>query len=175
MFDQTQLTDAERLLARLRTRRWTLCTAESCTGGLIAALLTEIPGSSAVVDRGLVTYSNAAKCDLLGVPATLIGRYGAVSAPVAVAMATGALRASTSEIAIAVTGVAGPGGGTPQKPVGLVHLAVAIRGQQPIDQMLQLGDIGRSQVRIATVSAALALCHQALDTVAPGTDAGGAP
>src|SRR5262245_14230723 len=101
------------------------CTAESCTGGLIAAALTSIPGSSDVVDRGFVTYSNEAKQELLGVPAELIAAHGAVSEPVALAMAEGALRHSRAQVAVAVTGIAGPGGGTPQKPVGLVFLAIA--------------------------------------------------
>ncbi|MGH8337669.1 MAG: CinA family protein, partial [Gammaproteobacteria bacterium] len=100
-----------------------MCTAESCTGGLVAGLLTEVPGSSDVVDCGLVAYSNGAKSELLGVPATLIGRFGAVSPEVAVAMAQGALRASTADLAVAVTGIAGPGGGSELKPVGLVYLA----------------------------------------------------
>lgn len=163
MFDPSDCTKAEALLARLRAKRYFLCTAESCTGGLIVALLTEVPGASDVVDRGFVTYSNGAKCDLLGVPATLLGRYGAVSAETAVAMASGALRNSTCNVSIAVTGVAGPGGGTDEKPVGLVHLAAQVRGQLPVSQILRLGDIGRTAIRMATVRAALALCHQALD------------
>jgi nicotinamide-nucleotide amidase len=140
-----------------------LATAESCTGGLIAGLLTEIAGSSDVFERGFVTYTNAAKCDLLQVPATLIGRYGAVSAEVAEAMAAGALRASTADIAISVTGVAGPGGGTASKPVGLVYLVAAQRGQRSFPLELRLGDIGRSEVRIATVRAALGLADQLID------------
>jgi len=143
-----------------------LCTAESCTGGLIAALLTEIPGSSDVVERGFVTYSNGAKCDLLGVPASLIGRYGAVSAEVAVAMANGALRNSTAGLAIAVTGIAGPGGGSADKPVGLVYVSAQVRAHQAVTQELRLGDIGRSSVRLQTVRAALAMCTQALDGAA---------
>ena len=174
MFDQADIAGAETLLARLRAKRWIMCTAESCTGGLIAGLLTEIPGSSDVVDRGFVTYSNGAKCDLLGVPATLLGRYGAVSAQTAVAMASGALRNSTCDLAVAVTGVAGPGGGTLDKPVGLVHLAAQLRGQSPVHLVLHLGDIGRSAVRLRTVRAAVELCHQALDTV-PGSSTAGSP
>lgn len=158
---------ASALLDRLRALKFTLCTAESCTGGLIAGLLTEVPGSSDVVDRGLVTYSNGAKCDLLGVPAPLIGRYGAVSAEVAVAMANGAIRNSTADLSIAVTGVAGPGGGTPEKPVGLVHLAAQVRGHQAVTRELQLGAIGRSGVRLVTVRAALTLVSQALDAATP--------
>ena len=163
MFDPADVAEAEKLLARLRSKRWIMCTAESCTGGLIAGLLTEIPGSSDVVDRGFVTYSNGAKCDLLGVPATLIGRFGAVSAETAVAMASGALRNSTCDLSVAVTGVAGPGGGSSDKPVGLVHLAAQLRGQSPVTLVLRLGDIGRTPVRLHTVRAALNLCNQALD------------
>jgi nicotinamide-nucleotide amidase len=174
MFDLADLNSAELLLARLRAKGWTLCTAESCTGGLIAGLLTEIPGSSDVVDRGFVTYSNSAKSDLLGVPASLLGRYGAVSPQTAIAMASGALQNSTCNLSIAVTGIAGPGGGTPDKPVGLVHLAAQLRGQSPVSHVLRLGDIGRSAVRFQTVRAALDLCHQALDTD-PGNSTVGVP
>jgi nicotinamide-nucleotide amidase len=173
MFDQDDQTSARELLAALRARRFKLCTAESCTGGLIAGLLTEIPGSSDVFDRGFVTYSNGAKCDLLGVPATLIGRYGAVSAEVAVAMASGAIRSSTADVSVAVTGVAGPGGGTPEKPVGLVHLAAKRRGQHPLHTVLNLGDIGRSAIRMETVRVALQLCHQALVDTGPVAATGG--
>src|SRR5262249_45856777 len=112
-----------------RQRGWMIATAESCTGGLIAATLTEIAGSSDVVDRGFVTYSNEAKSDLLGVPATLIAEHGAVSAEVASAMAAGALNRSRAAIAVAVTGIAGPGGGSPEKPVGLVYIGLARRDQ----------------------------------------------
>jgi len=168
VFDPSDVIAAHALLARLRADRLMMCTAESCTGGLIVGLLTEVPGSSDVVDRGFVTYSNGAKCDLLGVPATLLARYGAVSAEVAVAMASGALRHSTCDLAVAVTGIAGPGGGSAAKPVGLVHLAAQMRGQSPMVDVLLLGDIGRSAVRLVTIRAALALCHQALDK-GPGT------
>ena len=163
VFVPSDIIAAQALLARLRAGRLTVCTAESCTGGLIVGLLTEVPGSSDVVDRGFVTYSNGAKCDMLGVPATLLARYGAVSAEVAVAMASGALRHSTCDLAVAVTGVAGPGGGSAAKPVGLVHLSAQLRGQPPVVYVLQLGDIGRTDVRLLTVRAALSLCHQALD------------
>lgn len=174
MFDDDDLIAAEALLARLRAKRWTLCTAESCTGGLIAGLLTEIPGSSDVVDRGFVTYANRAKTALLGVPALLIDRYGAVSAETAAAMVSGALRQSPCDLAIAVTGIAGPGGGTADKPVGLVHLAAQLRGQVPVLHVLHLGEIGRSAVRLQTVRAALNLCHQALDSD-PGSSVDGVP
>lgn len=153
---------AARLLERLRERNLMLATAESCTGGLIAGLLTEIPGSSDVVDRGFVTYSNAAKTDMLGVPADLIGRHGAVSEEVARAMAEGALAHSQAHISVAVTGIAGPGGGSAEKPVGLVHLAAAQAGGAVLHREIRLGDIGRTSIRIETVGAALNLIEHLL-------------
>ena len=173
MFADQDLAAAAALLAKCRARKIMIATAESCTGGLISALLTEIPGSSDVVERGFITYSNGAKCDLLGVPATLIGRYGAVSAEVAVAMVSGALKASTADLAVSVTGVAGPGG-SQSKPAGLVHLAAQRRGENPFVHVLNLGDIGRSAVRLATVREALKLLDQALDS-AGGASVPGAP
>jgi nicotinamide-nucleotide amidase len=133
----------------------TIATAESCTGGLIAAVLTEIPGSSAVVDRGFVTYSNAAKTEMLGVSKALIDSAGAVSEDVARAMAQGAIDHSSADMAVAVTGIAGPGGGSPEKPVGLVHFAVIRRGEPAQRAVRTFGDIGRSAVRLATVRVAL--------------------
>jgi nicotinamide-nucleotide amidase len=125
-----------------------IATAESCTGGLIAAALTAITGSSSVVDRGFVTYTNEAKSEMLGVPASLIEAHGAVSEPVARAMAEGALRHSRADIAVSVTGIAGPGGATPTKPVGLVHLAVASKGHETMsDHQVFEGD--RAGVREA--------------------------
>jgi nicotinamide-nucleotide amidase len=156
MFAPSLIRDAAQLLESCRSRGLRLATAESCTGGLIAALLTEIPGSSDVVERGFVTYSNAAKTELLGVPADLIAVHGAVSEPVARAMAEGALAHSHADLAVSVTGVAGPGGGTAAKPVGLVHLGLARRGSPTLHQELRLGDIGRGPIRLATVAAALA-------------------
>ena len=132
----------------------TLATAESCTGGLAAAALTAIPGSSRVVERGFVTYSNQAKHELLGVPDALMVRHGAVSAEVARAMALGALKHSHADLAVAVTGIAGPGGGTEGKPVGLVHLAVA-RGDCLVIRECRFGDIGRREVRLKAVEAAM--------------------
>lgn len=146
---------AEHLLALCRARRLMLATAESCTGGLIAGALTEIAGSSDVVDRGFVTYSNAAKVAMLGVPETVLAAHGAVSEPTARAMARGALSHSLASLSIAVTGIAGPGGGSPGKPVGLVHLAVADKSGQVDHERLELGDIGRSAVREVTVERAL--------------------
>lgn len=151
---------AEELLVACRARKLTVATAESCTGGLIAGLLTEVPGSSDVVERGFVTYSNAAKAEAIGVPAGLIKAHGAVSEEVARAMATGALAHSQADIAVAVTGVAGPGGGTASKPVGLVHLAAARRGGPVIHLECRFGDIGRGPIRLATVKAALELVAQ---------------
>lgn len=141
---------AKNLLQHLRRRHLRLATAESCTGGLIAAALTEVAGSSDVVERGFVVYSNDAKTDLLGVPSTLIGKHGAVSEEVARSMAEGAIAKSRAEIAVAVTGIAGPGGATPTKPVGLVHLAVARRGGGTVHER-QVFPGSRREVRIATV------------------------
>jgi len=122
------LDEAADLLAACRTRGWTLASAESCTGGLIVASLTAIAGSSDVVDRGFVTYSNAAKIELLGVPGELIAAHGAISEPVVRAMAAGALARSRATVTIAVTGITGPSGGTAEKPVGLVWFGLAQRG-----------------------------------------------
>jgi nicotinamide-nucleotide amidase len=162
MFDARLLREAENLLDACRTSGLKLATAESCTGGLIAALLTEIPGSSDVVERGFVTYSNAAKNEELGVPADLIAAHGAVSELVARAMAEGALAHSHADLAVSVTGVAGPGGGSAAKPVGLVHLGLARRGGGTLHLELRLGDIGRGPIRMATVEAALALARSGL-------------
>lgn len=139
-----------------------LSTAESCTGGLIAAALTDIGGSSDVVERGFVTYSNEAKTEMLGVPANLLAERGAVSREVALAMAEGALAHSKAGVSIAVTGVAGPGGGTVEKPVGLVHIAAQRTGSPPLHRECRFGDIGRAEVRQATVLAALDLVIEAL-------------
>ena len=154
---------ATRLVSACDAANLTLVTAESCTGGLIAGAITEVPGSSAVLDRGFVTYSNRAKIDMLAVEPGAIDEHGAVSHEVAVQMALGAIRASHADLAVAVTGVAGPGGGTPAKPVGLVHMALARRGEDEIVSMgehrLMLADAfetgSRAGVRLATVGAAL--------------------
>jgi nicotinamide-nucleotide amidase len=139
-----------------------IATAESCTGGLIAALLTDIPGSSRTVERGFVTYSNEAKIECLGVPPEIITAHGAVSEPTARAMAQGALDASRADVAVAITGIAGPGGGSPEKPVGLVHLACARRGRETRHREMRYGDLGRSLVRLRTVADALELMEEAL-------------
>ncbi|MEM1389484.1 MAG: CinA family protein [Pseudomonadota bacterium] len=136
-------------------RRVKIVTAESCTGGLIAGLFTEFAGSSKVLERGYVTYSNQAKADVLGVAGDVLADYGAVSEPVARLMAEGALETSRANLAIAVTGIAGPGGGTPMKPVGTVHLACARENKAMTHEMLALGDIGRHEIRMATIEAAL--------------------
>ncbi len=154
--------EAAVLIDRCRTAGVTLASGESCTGGLIAAVLTEVPGSSDVVERGFVTYSNEAKTDLLGVPKAMIEGHGAVSEPVARAMAEGVLAASPAAIAIAVTGIAGPGGGTGDKPVGLVHLAVARRGGRLVHEKKLFGDRSRREIRLLTVQRAFELIHAVL-------------
>ena len=161
MLPDRLLLEAESLLAACRAKGVRLAVAESCTGGLIAAALTAIAGSSDVVDRGFVTYSNESKHDLLGVPAELIARHGVVSQDVARAMAEGALARSRATMAVAVTGVTGPGGGTVAKPVGLVWFALVRKGQ-PVasSQVVFPGD--RSAIRAATVEHAFALIRDSL-------------
>lgn len=154
---------AEHLLETCRRKGRLIATAESCTGGLIAGVLTAVPGSSDVVDCGFVTYSNDAKAKMIGVPEATIRQHGAVSADVAVAMAQGAIAQSRAHLAIAVTGVAGPGGGTAIKPVGLVWLAAAARDGHVRTRELRLGDIGREEVRLATVGEALAMLQELAD------------
>jgi nicotinamide-nucleotide amidase len=141
---------------------WMIATAESCTGGLVCGLLTEIPGSSAVVERGFVTYSNAAKSELVGVPDELIATHGAVSEPVAVAMAEGALARSRAHVAVGVTGIAGPGGATATKPIGLVHFGLAVRGAPTVHAERRYGDRGRGHVRLCAVADALSMLEKAL-------------
>ena len=160
MLDEDLIPKAETLLATLRARKLMLATAESCTGGLIAGVLTEIAGSSDVVERGFVTYSNEAKTELIGVPADMIAAHGAVSREVALAMAAGALARSRADIAVAVTGVAGPGGGTAAKPVGLVHLAAERRGRPPVHRGCRFGDIGRHGIRMATIAVAFEMVDE---------------
>ena len=160
MFSDELIMTARILLADAEERRLRITTAESCTGGLVAALLTEIPGSSAVYERGFVTYSNRAKQEMLGVPGDLIADCGAVSEPVARAMAEGALREAHAHISVAITGVAGPGGGTPMKPVGLVHLAAARENRALVHVACRYGAIGRNGIRFAAVETALGLIRQ---------------
>jgi nicotinamide-nucleotide amidase len=162
MFTPLILVKAEQVLHAAQARGLLLATAESCTGGLVAGCLTEIAGSSAAIDRGFVTYSNAAKMDLLGVPTALLAQHGAVSAPVARSMAQGAIAQSKADVAVAITGIAGPGGATPDKPVGLVHFAIATRLGATTDRCMTFGNIGRSEVRLASVETALDLLLAAL-------------
>jgi nicotinamide-nucleotide amidase len=153
---------AESVLVEARAKGLRIATAESCTGGLIAGLLTEIPGSSDVVECGFVVYSNRAKEDMLGVTHGVMIAHGAVSEQVSRAMAEGALAHSRAQISVAVTGIAGPGGSTDVKPVGLVHIAAALRGGHTLHEEHRFGDIGRETVRLGTVEAALKLLRQVI-------------
>ena len=162
MFPPDLIACAERILDRCCALGVKVATAESCTGGLVVSLLTEIPGSSAVVERGFVVYSNEAKEELLGVPVETLRAHGAVSERTARAMAEGALRASRADIAVSVTGVAGPGGGTPEKPVGLVHFACVRRGAATVMREERFGAIGRANVRLASVRVAVELLETGL-------------
>jgi nicotinamide-nucleotide amidase len=143
------------LLDLCRSRKLTIATAESCTGGMVAAALTDIPGSSDVIDRGFVTYSNDAKHVMLGVETTTLATFGAVSKETALAMAVGALENADVDLAVSITGIAGPGGATPGKPVGLVHFAVAARDGRIMHRECRFGAIGRSAVRQRSVVEAL--------------------
>ena len=158
MFDPTLLDHARRVIDANRAAGLTVVTAESCTGGLVAGALTEIAGSSDVVERGFVTYSNAAKMETLGVHSDLIDTFGAVSVAVAWAMAQGALRRSHADTAVAITGIAGPGGGSAKKPVGTVVFAVARRDEESkVADTKAFGDLGRSEIRRQAVLCALEL------------------
>ncbi|MBP2559132.1 nicotinamide-nucleotide amidase [Neorhizobium galegae] len=148
---------ARKIVADFTARGLMVATAESCTGGLIAGALTEISGSSAVVDRGFVTYTNQAKMDMLGVMPATLATHGAVSKETALQMVHGALYRSQAAVAVAVTGIAGPGGGSAEKPVGLVHLAAKSRSGKILHREMRYGDIGRTEVRLATVRTALAM------------------
>jgi nicotinamide-nucleotide amidase len=148
---------ASRVLDLCRERRWMVATAESCTGGLVAAALTEIPGSSDVVERGFVTYSNEAKEGMLGVPQETLQKHGAVSAETAAAMARGALARSRADLVIAITGIAGPSGGSVDKPVGLVYFTAAARDGRVLAREKKFGDIGRAAVRAKSVLEALSM------------------
>ena len=151
------MSNAAKIIDALRVKSWNIATAESCTGGMVAAAITDVAGSSDVFDRGFVTYSNSAKSEMLGVVASLIERHGAVSSQVAKAMAEGALLFSKAQISIAITGVAGPGGGSAEKPVGLVHFATAAYGLPTVHSEMRFGDIGRSDVRARARDFALQL------------------
>ena len=165
MTDLAPLFDpAARIVERATALELKIATAESCTGGLVAALLTEVPGSSAVVDRGFVTYSNEAKSEMIGVPSALIDAHGAVSREVALAMVEGALAASRADLAVAVTGIAGPGGGSSDKPVGLVHFGFARRGGEVHHHEERFDPaLGRSEIRLATVAIAFAGLSNLMD------------
>lgn len=155
--DAALLARAEALVRAYAAAKRRVVTAESCTGGLVAGLLTAVPGSSAVMERGFVTYSNEAKAEAIDVPMDLILRHGAVSEMVARAMADGALAASRAEVAVSVTGIAGPGGGSADKPVGLVHFGLAVRGGPTRHAEHRFGDLGRAEIRRLSVAEALAL------------------
>jgi nicotinamide-nucleotide amidase len=146
---------ARSLLDLCRMRKLTIATAESCTGGLVAGALTDIPGSSDAIDRGFVTYSNDAKRQMLGVKASTLEAFGAVSKETATQMAVGALERADADLAVAITGIAGPGGATPGKPVGLVHFAVAARDGRILHREQRFGAIGRTAVRLRSVVEAL--------------------
>lgn len=160
MSDGELIAQAQALLELCRRKKLKIAAAESCTGGLVAATLTEIAGSSDVFERGFVTYSNEAKEAMLGVPATTLASHGAVSAETAQAMATGALAHAPVDLTVSITGIAGPGGAVAGKPVGLVHFAAASRRGQLIHRERRYGEIGRKQVRDASVIEALALLRE---------------
>jgi nicotinamide-nucleotide amidase len=157
MLDPELFEQAAALLALCRSRKLRIAAAESCTGGLVAAALTEIAGSSDVFERGFVTYTDQAKEEMLGVPSVMLASHGAVSRETAQAMAQGALAHAPADLAVAITGIAGPGGAVAGKPVGLVHFAAAARGGRLIHRERRYGDIGRTQVRRASVVEALTM------------------
>jgi nicotinamide-nucleotide amidase len=157
MADRETEAAATALLDLCKSKKLMVATAESCTGGLVAGALTDIAGSSAVVDRGFVTYTNAAKHQMLGVPNETIERHGAVSRETAEAMVRGALGHANADLAVSITGIAGPGGGTADKPVGLVHFAAGSRGGNLIHRERHFGDIGRGAVRRLSVLEALSM------------------
>lgn len=162
MFPEDIVDLAASVIEATAARGWTVATAESCTGGLVAGALTEVAGSSAVMDRGFVTYSNAAKTALLGVPDAVLAQHGAVSEAVARAMATGAHDRSGATLAVSITGIAGPGGGSSGKPVGLVHFACA--GPRGVVHACHaFGELGREGVRLAAVCVALSMLRDACE------------
>jgi nicotinamide-nucleotide amidase len=162
IFPDDLIQSARLLLDDAQKRGVKIATAESCTGGLVAALLTEIAGSSATVERAFVVYSNQAKQEMLSVPGDMIADFGAVSEPVARALAEGALHESRANLTVAITGIAGPGGATPMKPVGLVHFASARENRAIRHEEHRFGDIGRDQVRLEAVRVALRMLHEGL-------------
>jgi len=157
MVDPEITAAATALLDLCKAKKLMVATAESCTGGLVAGALTDIAGSSAVVDRGFVTYTNQAKHQMLGVPNETLEKFGAVSRDTAEAMARGALGHADADLAVSITGIAGPGGGSPEKPVGLVHFAAASRGGKLVHRERRFGDVGRAEVRRRSVLEALAM------------------
>jgi nicotinamide-nucleotide amidase len=161
MFSKALLKNTEDLLANCRQKKLKVVTAESCTGGLIAALLTEIPGSSDVLMQGFVSYANEAKIRMLGVSTSMLEKCGAVSEEVAMAMAEGALQVSEADLSVAVTGVAGPGGGMKEKPVGLVHIASGYKGRPTLHERFMFSG-NRHEIRLGAVEAALQLLQQQL-------------
>lgn len=161
MFPQDLIDESRRLIDRLRDRGLRIATAESCTGGLLAAVITAVPGASDVFERGFVTYSNDAKHELIEVSRATLQTYGAVSAQTAVEMARGAIRHSHADLAVSVTGIAGPSGGTAERPVGLVFLAIAERSGHCEPHRHLFPDNGRDGVRLASVRAALQLFEDA--------------
>lgn len=163
MFDPQILTLAEKVLDAARARGQMIATAESCTGGLIAGALTEIAGSSDVVDRGFITYSNEAKNQMLDVSSESLARFGAVSEAVAKEMAYGAIVASRADVSVSVTGIAGPGGGSAEKPVGLVCFGLCQIGESPTAKSIEFGDVGRTNIRRQTVQTALKMLLEALE------------
>jgi nicotinamide-nucleotide amidase len=155
---------ATRVLDAARAHGRKIATAESCTGGLVAGALTDIAGSSDVVERGFVTYSNDAKMEMLGVPASTLVAHGAVSRETAEAMAAGAIRRSLADLSVSITGIAGPGGSTAEKPVGLVHFAAAARDGRLAHQERRFGDIGRAELRRESVLVALEMLEELAKT-----------
>ncbi len=153
----------EQLSDKLRDRGWKLVTAESCTGGMIATAITDKPGSSAVFDRGFVTYSNQAKMDCLGVSEKTLKNFGAVSQETAIEMADGALKNSQANMAVSVTGIAGPDGGTPQKPVGLVHIGFGLKGGITQAKTFNFTGMDREEVRLNTTRQALKILISILE------------
>jgi nicotinamide-nucleotide amidase len=167
MFDDEITTAVNKLLDRCKQKKLTVATAESCTGGLVAAAISEISGSSSVLDRGFVTYSNEAKQQMLGVAPATIDVYGAVSTECAAEMAKGALAHAQVDLAVSITGIAGPTGATPGKPIGLVYFCAASRSGRILAHDRKFGDIGRTKVRRASVLQALAMLQELADKEEP--------
>jgi nicotinamide-nucleotide amidase len=168
MFSAALVNLANAVIRRCQTQQCPLTVAESCTGGLIAGCLTEVPGVSTVLERAFVTYGNRAKHEMLGVPKDLLKRCGAVSEEVVTAMAEGALERANAGVAVAVSGIAGPGGGSAERPVGLVHFA-AIRRGAPVRHRSQVFSGDRTAIRLASVEAALTLLREVLDDAGAGS------